>query len=123
MDGCTSETAQKLRAGADFERWKDNMRYLAKQREAGKIDFFAFNFVVQRDNYLEMPGYVKMCLGFHADEIKFSKIFNWGNYTAEEFDRVSMFDANDRMREELAEVVKDEIFGRKEVRLFKWIDW
>ena len=122
MDGCTKETAEKLRAGANFEKWKENMSYLGKKREEGAIDFLAFNFVVQRANYMEMPEYVEMCLGFHADEIKFSQIRNtW--YSKEEFEKMSMFDANGQMKDELIEVVKDKIFQRPEVHLFTWIDW
>jgi Predicted Fe-S oxidoreductases len=122
MDGCTKETAEKLRAGADFAKWKRNMLYLGQKREEGKIDFLAFNFVVQRANYLEMPEYVRMCLGFNADGIKFSQIRNM-RYSEEEFEKMDMFDQNGQMKPELAEVVKDKIFERPEVHLFSWIDW
>lgn len=122
MDGATKETAEKLRAGCNFERWMKNMSYLGQKREEGKIRFLSFNFVVQRANYLEMPGYVRMCLGFKADGIKFSQIRNTG-WTDEEFEEISMFDANGLMKPELAEVVKDEVFERPEVHLFTWIDW
>lgn len=122
MDGCSKETAERLRAGADFEKWKDNMSYLGKKRKEGLIDYLAFNFVVQKANYHEMPEYVKMCLGFHADGIKFSQIRNtW--YSEEEFEEMSMFDSNGEMKPELAEVIKDKIFERPEVHLFTWIDW
>lgn len=122
MDGATKETAEKLRAGCNFERWMKNMNYLRQKREEGKIKFLSFNFVVQRANYLEMPEYVKMCLGFHADGIKFSQIRNTG-WTEEEFEEISMFDVNGLMKPELAEIVKDEVFERPEVHLFTWIDW
>ncbi|MCI9143237.1 MAG: hypothetical protein HFH87_11555, partial [Lachnospiraceae bacterium] len=94
-----------------------------QKRQEGKIDFLAFNFVVQRDNYLEMPGFVRMCLDFHADEIKFSRIFNWGGEPEEVFERISMFDTNGDMKSELAGLVENEIFKRPEVRLFKWVNW
>lgn len=123
MDGCTKETAEKLRAGASFERWKENMRYLGQKREEGKVDFLAFNFVVQRDNYLEMPEYVRMCLEFHADGIKFSRIKKMGEHSEEEYERMNMFDSYGNMKPELEKVVQDEIFKRPEVHLFTWIDW
>lgn len=123
MDGYTKETAEKLRAGADFERWKENMRYLGRKRQEGKVDFLAFNFVVQRDNYLEMPDYVKMCLGFHADGIKFSRLKRPDGYTEEEYERIDMFDSDGNMKPELMETVQDKIFESPEVHLFTWIDW
>lgn len=123
MDGSQKETAEKLRAGADFARWKENMEYLGYLRRKEKLSFFAFNFVVQRENFREMPEFAKMCLGFHADAIKFSKIFNWGNSSADEFQEISMFNEDDEMLEELQEVIRNPIFQRPEIHLFSWIDW
>ncbi len=123
MDGAVKETAERLRAGADFERWKENMRYLGEKRKEGRLAFLAFNFVVQRDNYLEMPEYVDMCLGFHADGIKFSRLKKPVGCTEEEFERMSLFDERGRMKPELAKVVQDERLRRPEVFLFRWIDW
>lgn len=123
MDGATKNTAEKLRKGVKFEKWKQNMEYLGEMKKQGKISKFAFNFVVQKDNYLEMPAFVEMCLGFQADKIKFSMVTNWGNWTKEEFNEISMFDENGEMKPELAEVLQNDIFSRPEVFLFKWIDW
>lgn len=123
MDGCTKDTAEKLRAGANFERWKNNMEYLGNKRKEGKINFLAFNFVVQRDNYLEMPEYVRMCLGFHADGIKFSQLKRIWERSDEEFEQKSMFDTDGNMKSELEKIVQDEIFKRPEVHLFTWINW
>ena len=123
MDGCTKETAEKLRAGADFEKWKKNMEYLGHKREEGKIDFLAFNFVVQRENYLEMEEYVKMCFGFRADGIKFSQLKRIGEQSVEEFEQKNMFDSDGNMKPELEKVVQNELFRRPEVHLFTWINW
>lgn len=123
MDGCTKETAEKLRAGANFEHWKRNMEYLGNKRKEGKIHFLAFNFVVQRENYLEMPEYIRMCLGFHADGIKFSPLKRIWEKSDEEFEQKSMFDIGGNMKTELKKVVQDEIFKRPEVHLFTWINW
>lgn len=123
MDGARKETAERLRAGAEFGRWKENMEYLGYLRKKERLSFLAFNFVVQRENFKEMPEFAEMCLGFHADAIKFSKIFNWGNSSADEFQKISMFNDEDEMLEELKEVVKDPIFLRPEIHLFTWINW
>ncbi len=123
MDGATKQTAEKLRRGIHFERWMENMKYIGEMRNEGKIKDFAFNFVVQRENYREMPDFVKICIGFHADHIKFGKIFNWGTYTDEEFEQITMFQKNGEMKKELAEVLNADIFKRPEVHLFEWINW
>lgn len=123
MDGATKETAEKLRRGINFEKWKENMKYLSEMRLQGKISMLAFSFVVQRDNYQEMPEFVRMCLGYHADWIRFSRIMNWGRFTQEEFEDVSMCDSLGNMKPQLAEIVANEIFKKPEVRLFRWIEW
>lgn len=123
MDGVKKETAEKLRDGVNFIRWKENMEYLGNLRKTGELSFLAFNFVVQRENFREMPEFAEMCFGFHADGIKFSRIFNWGNYSPDEFQKISMFNEEDEMLDELKEVIKDPIFQRPEIHLFSWIDW
>lgn len=123
MDGATGVTAEKLRKGINFEKWLDNMQYIASLRKKGKIDFLAFNFVVQRDNFREMPDFVKMCMSFNADQIKFSKIFNWGRFSQKEFERISMFDSSGKPKKELSKVIENEIFNNDKVNIFEWVDW
>lgn len=48
---------------------------------------------------------------------------NWGNWTKDEFNEFSLIKENGEIKEELADVIKDEIFQRPEVFLFRWIDW
>ena len=48
------------------------------------------NFVVQRENYKEMPDFVRWGQELGVDEVFFTKILNWGTYTPEEFEQVSM---------------------------------
>lgn len=123
MDGCEAKTMKKLRAGMNVKKWDENMRNLAVMREKGKISYLSFNFVVQKANYKEMPGFVKMCLGYNADEIKFSPLLNWGTQRPEEFKENSMIDDAGNAKPELLDVLKDDIFKRPEVKLFKWLSW
>jgi len=125
MDGSRKETAEKLRAGLNFDTWKNNMSYISKMKQEDKVKKLAFNFVVQRDNYEQMPEFAEMCLNqFHADQIKFSRVFNWGNYSAEEFNQKTMFDDNNNMKLELKELIcRNSILERPEIHLFRWINW
>lgn len=124
MDGATKETAEKLRRGLNFDKWKENMVYLGEMRKCGKIDKLMFNFVVQRENYLEMSDFVEMCLEFHADVVKFSPVFNWGNWTQQEYERISMTDENGNPNNELAAMIDmNPILKKPEVRLFTWEEW
>jgi hypothetical protein len=123
MDGATKRTAEKLRAGVDFEQWKKNMEYIGQKKREGRITNLAFNFVVQRDNYFEMPEYIKMIKTYNADQIKFSPVTNWGNWSKSEFCNVSMLDENGEMKPELQKIVNDDIFKDDSIHLFTWVDW
>jgi len=123
MDGATKEIAEKLRRGINFEQWKSNMLYISKLRKENRINLLGFTFVVQKDNYREMPDFVKMCLEFNADYIRFSRVLNRGQWTNEEYEAIAMCDSSGNMLPELKEVVSDEIFQRPEVKLFGWIEW
>ena len=124
MDGASKKTAEKLRRGINFDSWKENMQYLGNMRKLGKVNFLAFNFVVQKENYREMPAFAKMCLEqYNADAVKFSPLLNWGSFSDEEFEKESMFDICGIMKPELKEVVTDEIFSNEKVFLFEWVNW
>lgn len=123
MDGATKETAEKLRRGVDFDKWKSNMEYLGQMRAQQKIKQLSFNFVVQRENYKEMAEYARMCLKYEADAIKFSKIYKSRTISDEDFLSVSMFDLKGEMLPELKEVINDEVFKSPKIHLFTWLDW
>lgn len=123
MDGARKETAEKLRRGVNFDTWQQNMRYLGRMRKEGRIKFLGFNFVVQEDNYLEMKEYVKMCLGFHADKIKFSPINNVRGYDTRKFYGMSLFYYDGTMKNKLAKAIDDDIFSDSSVKLFEWVEW
>ena len=48
--------------------------------------------MVQRNNYREMVPFVQWGEELGVDEIFFTKILNWGTYTQEEFEQVSMME-------------------------------
>jgi len=92
VDAATKKTYEKIRRGGDFEVLKRNLKFASNLRKAGEIIYFRINFVAQRNNYEEMPAFV--CLGreLDVDEVFFTKILNWGTYTNEEFERISMME-------------------------------
>ncbi|MBP9996339.1 MAG: hypothetical protein KBT19_03585 [Lachnospiraceae bacterium] len=125
MDGATAETAEMLRAGINFEKWKQNMNYISKLKREGRINKLAFNFVVQRSNFREMPLFAEMCLAYGADYIKYSQIFNWGSYSEQEFEeQISMFYSTGEPKEELRNLIdSNSIFLDERIHLFKWVNW
>lgn len=91
VDAASKETYQRIRRG-NFERLRENMRFASELRRKGELSYFRMNFVVQRENYKEMPAFVQWGQELGVDEVFFTKILNWGTYTPEEFEQISMME-------------------------------
>lgn len=94
IDAATPETYVKVRRGGNFEQLSKNMKFLSEIRRSGDLSYLRMNFVVQRDNYMEMIPFVKWGEDLGVDEVFFTKILNWGMYSDEEFKNVSMMEAD-----------------------------
>lgn len=92
VDAATKQTYETVRRNGNFDILKKNMEFAADLRRRGELRYFRMNFVVQRRNYEEMPLFVEWGEQLGVDEVFFTKILNWGTYTAEEFAKVSMME-------------------------------
>ena len=68
------------------------MKFASELRRKGDLSYFRMNFVVQKENYKEMVDFVQWGIELGVDEIFFTKILNWGTYTPEEFEEISMME-------------------------------
>ena len=109
IDAVTKETyEQKIRCGGNLEQLKKNMKFASELRKKGELCYLRMNFVVQRNNYKEMIPFVQWGEELGVDEIFFTKILNWGTYTDEEFENVSMMEKDGiTPKKELLEVLSD----------------
>lgn len=94
IDAASKRTYEQIRRNGNFDILKKNMEYAASLRKSGELCYFRMNFVVQRENYLEMIPFVQWGETLGADEVFFTKILNWGTYTVEEFAQISMMEAD-----------------------------
>lgn len=92
IDAASKQTYERIRRNGNFDTLKQNMEFAADLRKKGELRYFRMNFVVQRDNYQEMVPFVQWGEALGVDEVFFTKILNWGTYTAEEFAQISMME-------------------------------
>lgn len=92
IDAAVKQTYERIRRNGKFDILKKNMEFAAHLRKEGELSYFRINFVVQRDNYQEMTAFVQWGEELGVDEVFFTKILNWGTYTAEEFEEISMME-------------------------------
>ena len=65
-----------------------------------------------------MEKFIELGLKLNVDNVFFTKILNWGTYTKEEFDKVSMMSPDmQKPKKELADILDKEIFKNKIVDL------
>lgn len=106
IDAASKETYKYIRKG-NFDILKQNMKFASELRRKGELSYFRMNFVVQKANYKEMVDFVQWGQELGVDEIFFTKILNWGTYTSEEFEEVSMMEKDGiTPKSELKEVLK-----------------
>ena len=86
VDAATPETYKKIRGG-NFDILTKNLKMISELRSQDKIKSFKLCFVVQRDNFREMPAFVKMAQELNVDVIYFQRMYywNWKNISEQEF--------------------------------------
>lgn len=73
VDASNKETYEKLRRGGKWEILCENLNYLTEIKKSGlfNIELLSLNFVVQKENYLQMKDFVKVALNWNADAVQF----------------------------------------------------
>jgi len=79
IDGATKETYETLRRGGSYEKIVENLGAVAELK--AKHGFkFVLHFVVQAENYHEMPAIVELAEKYGADRVWLNKITNWNTF-------------------------------------------
>lgn len=109
IDAATNKTYRKLREGGDFNRLMDNLEFLARLKKTKKLKI-KFNFVVQKQNFKEMPAFLKLARRFGCDKVAFTKLANKGTYSKEEFNRLAVHQPGHPQLEKLKNIMRNPIF-------------
>lgn len=96
IDGASKKTYEKNRLGGTWERLQKNLKYLCNLKQNGKahIDWIGLNFVIQDNNYQEIPMFVNMAKKFNMDAVEFQRLGNWGTFSESEFEKKDVLNNN-----------------------------
>jgi|688.fasta_scaffold151101_2 sulfatase maturation enzyme AslB (radical SAM superfamily) len=112
FDAATADTYKKIRVNGDWNLLIDNVQWtrdlIARSNAQTKV---TADFVVQRDNYKEIPAFVELCQDLGIKHINFQKMWNWGTWPQRVFDHNNVYDPAHALYPELADVF--EKTGRK----------
>ena len=115
IDAATKETYELVRRGGKWENLVNGLKVASELREKNQIRRFIIRFVVSKRNYLEMPEFVRLGIDYGCDIVDFSRLENWGTFSDEEFNEMSMF-IGDSPKLELKSILDLPIMGEKIVR-------
>jgi len=86
FDAATADTYSKIRVGGVWENLLKNVQHVQAQiKRLETATMVSVDFVVQRDNYREIPLLRKLCKDMGIDKIQYQRMWNWGTWPLEEF--------------------------------------
>lgn len=92
FDAGTEETYKKIRVNGNWSRLIDNARWVKEVISISKYNTkLTADFVVQKDNYKEIPLFVDLCKNIGIDNINLQKMWNWGTWDQQEFDEKNIY--------------------------------
>lgn len=113
-------TYKYLSGGFDnLDKLIQNLSFMKKLREEGKIDSFDISIVVQDRNYRELPQFVTRCIEeFDCNRVVIKPIFYWFALTHEEYWFKDILNPKHPYFEEYMEILKDPIL--KHPKVYFW---
>ena len=92
FDAATDATYQKIRVNGQWHTLLENVRWACDAIDARTCATkLSADFVVQADNYQEIPAFVELCHSMGIDQIYFQKMWNWGTWPQEIFNAKNIY--------------------------------
>lgn len=110
MDAASPET-YAINRGGNFEKLMENLHFVGTLMEGGHIKGFTLSFVVQANNYHEMPAFAALGELVNASSVMFIQIGNTGVFTQEEYEERAVHLPAHPHHQNLVEVLQDPALG------------
>jgi molybdenum cofactor biosynthesis enzyme MoaA len=106
IDSARPETFAVIRKGGTLKRLLANVEFLDGLRQRGEEKFWlSFRFVISALNYREIPEVIRLAKSYHLDEVEFSVMRQWGQFSAEEARSLFVFSPTHPEYEAFVEVL------------------
>lgn len=116
MDAATPET-YAINRGGNFDKLMENLHFVGTLITSGKIKGFTLSFVVQANNYHEMPAFAALGELVHASSVMFIQIGNTGVFTKEEYEERAVHLPSHPHHQQLVEILQHPALGIPSVDL------
>ena len=93
FDAGTEPTYNKIRVNGNWNKLLDNVKYIVDLKKQQQLRTkITADFVVQLENYQEIPKFVALCKLLGIENINLQKMWNWGTWDTEEFKKNNVYD-------------------------------
>jgi molybdenum cofactor biosynthesis enzyme MoaA len=91
FDAGSSEIYSKVRVNGSWDELLDNCRYVKDVINKSNLKIIlSSDFVVQLDNFQDIPQYIEIAKLIGFDKINLSNMWNWGTWDDNEFQRLNI---------------------------------
>jgi uncharacterized radical SAM superfamily Fe-S cluster-containing enzyme len=95
FDAATADTYSRVRVNGQWDLLLENVRWVQDQiKQHGLNVRIKADFVVQLDNYQEIPQFRTLCNELGIKQINFQRMWNWNTWPIEELDRRNVYNVN-----------------------------
>jgi MoaA/NifB/PqqE/SkfB family radical SAM enzyme len=107
FDAATAETYSKIRVGGQWETLIENVQWLSEYVKQQRLTVkLVADFVVQQQNYKEIPMFVELANSLGIKDINFQKMWNWGTWPMEQFKQHNIYDREHPEYNALVEILR-----------------
>lgn len=117
LDAAKADTYAITRRGGDWEKLMENLAFLGKKRAEGYFRLMRLDFVVQVDNFRDMPAFIELATSFGVDKLQFSMVTDWGTWPKEMYESKCIWKESHPEFKEFIEVMKHPNFDNPKVML------
>ncbi len=117
IDAATAPT-YALNRGGDFARLVENLHFMGGLLRVGAIKSFQIHFVVQANNYREMPAFVALGRAAGVSRVNFKELQDWSTYAPGEFQRRAVHLPGHPEHMAFLKVLRDPCLHAADVSLF-----
>ncbi len=110
FDAASERTYGITRRGGRWQTLLENTAYLGERRRSGEFDFLRLDYVVQKDNFHEMPDFVRLGKQLGADQVAFALVVDWGTWPAQVFRDKCVWRSDHPQFGEFLRVLRDPAF-------------
>lgn len=106
VDAARAETYERLRHPGKWPSLMKNLELIAEMRRSGSIRRFQINFVVQQENYREIPEFVELGTRLGVDSIWLQRLTNYGAYVEGAFAKADVTSPLHPQHAELLDILR-----------------